>query len=298
MRASKTAKALLVAAGSLLLAAACTVYNESCPITNPEVWGLVSVDLDIRRAYVRQCEAPVGNFLADALLNYDYGLTDGGAPVTVRVALINGGAIRDKVTCGEAGATRERIPRGPITDQDVYQLLPFYEDSVVVVRLTGAQLVRVLERAVSSLGATGDEAQRGYYLQVAAERGITVQVDCSLTAQTVSPDGVSILQQGQRVTAVCTGTPCVDILTDGTYYVAMLDYMVGEDENHVPNDGYVALHEPDVVVLQTYLPVIDVVKAWIQDHSAAESPGVDYPRVEGRLAPTNCDLPDCQAAVP
>jgi len=277
----------------LLLAGACAVYNESCPITNPEVWGLISVDLDIRKAYVRQCEAPVGNFLADALLNYPYGLRDGDADVPVRVAVINGGAIRDKVICGEAGASRERIPRGPITDQDVFQLLPFYEDSVVVVRMNGLQLRKVLERAVSSLGTSGSEGQRGYYLHVAAERGVQVQVDCSLTPQTLSPDATIILQEGTRVTSACIGTPCAPLLDDGTYYVAMLDYMVGEDDNGVPNDGFVALHEPDIKVLQTYLPVIDVVKAWIQGYPATVPEGVTYPSVEGRILTTNCSLPDC-----
>ena len=55
---------LAVLAGLL----ACEVFNKSCPVTTPEVWGKgLAVDLDIREEFVRQCEAPVGNFLADAL---------------------------------------------------------------------------------------------------------------------------------------------------------------------------------------------------------------------------------------
>jgi 2',3'-cyclic-nucleotide 2'-phosphodiesterase (5'-nucleotidase family) len=284
----------LVAALGLAASGACLVYNDSCPVTNPEVWGLISVDLDIRRPYVRQCEAPVGNFLADALLRYPYNLRDEGAPVTVRVGLINGGAIRDKVSCGESGTSRECIPRGPVIDQDLYQLLPFYEDSVVVVRLTGAQLRRVMERAVSSLGASGSEGQRGYYLHVAAERGVKVEVDCARQAQTLNVEGTAVEQVGQRVTGFCIGSqPCLELIDDASYYVATLDFVTGQDAGGIPNDGFLAFHEPGVVVLQTYLPVIDVVKYWLQSYQSTLGTGALYPVVEGRIAAVNCALPDC-----
>ncbi len=303
-------KRAVIAIAALAAAAggACEVFNESCPITTPEVWGKgLSVDLDIREEYVRQCEAPVGNFLADGLRMYPYEIFYEGDPIQVQVGLINAGAIRDEVVCGAAGSRRERIPQGPITDQDIYQLLPFYEDSVVVVRMKGSQLERVLERGVSSLTLPGDQGQEGHFLQVSGRRGIQIEVDCNGQPQTLSSDGKAIETPGERIRSICLGSdPCTPIEPSGTYHVAALDYMVGTDDQGVPNDGFVGFHyqAPDEdfapEVLQTYLPVIDVVREWLVGYEAgirAEYPEeqaaailqAGYPAVEGRLQYQNCE---------
>jgi len=267
-------------------------------VTTPEVWGQINVDLDIRRDYVRRCEAPVGNFLADALLNFDYDLQDPetdppGLDINVRVALFNAGAIRDEVRCGEAGETRERIPKGAVTDQDIYQLMPFYQDAVVVVKLNGGQLLRVLERGVSSLTLEGTLSAEGHFLQVAGEGGIQLDVDCGGAAQTLTADAKNIEAAGSRVKLVQIGQSSIidpgDPLTlDRVFYVATLDYLVGTDDNQVPNDGFVAFQEDGVVVFETHRPVIDVVKWWLQGYPAER----DYPGVDPayrRLDFSNCD---------
>ena len=284
---------LLMAAGVWL--GACEVFNDSCPVTTPEVWGQINVDLDIRRDYVRRCEAPVGNFMADALLNFDYDLQDPdtGGDINVRVALFNAGAIRDEVRCGEAGETRERIPKGAVTDQDIYQLMPFYQDAVVVVKMKGGQLLKVFEHAVSSLTLEGSLSAEGHFLQVAGELGIQVDVDCSGDAQTLTSDAKNIESAGSRIKLVQIGESSVidpgDPATlDGIFYVATLDYLVGIDEHGVPNDGFVAFQEADVVVFETHRPVIDVVKWWLQSYpQERDYPGVDstYPRLDF----SNCD---------
>jgi 2',3'-cyclic-nucleotide 2'-phosphodiesterase (5'-nucleotidase family) len=289
---------LVVLAAGGLANAACEVFNDSCPVTTPEVWGQVNLDLDIRRDYVRRCEAPVGNFLADALLNFQYDLQDPetdppGLDINVRVALFNAGAIRDEVRCGEAGETRERIPKGAVTDQDIYQLMPFYQDAVAVVKMNGGQLLRVLERGVSSLTLEGQLSAEGHFLQVAGESGIQVDVDCGGTAQTLTADAKNIETAGSRIKLVQIGQSSVidpgDPLTlDRVFYVATLDYLVGTDDNGVPNDGFVAFQEDGVKVFETHRPVIDIVKWWLQSYSAErDDPSVDpaYPRLDF----SNCD---------
>jgi hypothetical protein len=282
---------LLVMAG--LASSACEVFNDSCPVTTPEVWGQINVDLDIRRDYVRRCEAPVGDFMADALLNFEYDLKDpdtGGA-INVRVALFNAGAIRDEVRCGEAGETRERIPRGAVTDQDIYQLMPFYQDAVVVVKMKGGQLLKVLERGVSSLTQAGQLSAEGHFLQVAGELGIQVDVDCSGAEQTLTSDAKSIKDAGSRIKLVQIGeTSIIDPgdagSLEGIFYVATLDYLVGTDDNGVPNDGFVAFQEEGVEVFETHRPVIDIVRWWLANytsyHATPDYPGVDdtYPRLD------------------
>ena len=300
-------RTFFIAACLLVLAGvACQVFNESCPVTTPEVWGRgLSVDLDIREEFVRQCEAPVGNFLADALRLFPYGLTDDGNPVTVRLGLINAGAIRDEVVCGEAGSRRDRIPQGPITDQDIFQLLPFYEDSVVVVRMTGAQIERVLERSVSSLTLSGEEGQEGHFLHVSGQQGVQVDVNCAGAAQTLADGGKAVGTAGDRIVAVCLGQSCTPLDPTAVVYVATLDFLVGKDDQEVPNDGFVGFHFADVgeeapKVLQTYLPVIDVVRYWLVNYEdgleleygsqlASEILEAGYPAAEGRLQYSACD---------
>jgi 2',3'-cyclic-nucleotide 2'-phosphodiesterase (5'-nucleotidase family) len=278
-----------------ILHGACEVFNDSCPVTTPEVWGQINVDLDIRRDYVRRCEAPVGNFLADSLLNFEYDLQDPetdppGLDINVRVALFNAGAIRDEVRCGAAGETRERIPKGAVTDQDVYQLMPFYQDAVVVVKMKGGQFLKVLERGVASLHLEGKLSAEGHFLHVAGESGIQVDVDCSGDPQTLDSEGINITAPGSRIKRVQIGESSVidpDAVPpeglDNIFYVATLDYLVGTDDNGVPNDGFAAFQEGDIVVFETHRPVIDIVKWWLQSYPAEQDyPGVDntYPRLD------------------
>lgn len=282
---------------------ACAVYNDSCPVTRPEVWGTINTDLDIRRIFVRQCEAPVGNFLADALFYHAY--NQPGA--TVVLSLFNGGAIRDEVVCGSGGSgtTRERIAKGPITDQDVYQMMPFHEDTVVLVKLSGEQLLRVLENSVSLLPKFGENAgdqadQMGRFLHVSGgydialgQSNVKVRIDCTQQAQELSEDGKSIRTQGQRVSVTFRGG--IPLEPTATYWVATLDYLTGQNKNGQPNDGYVAFHEAGVEVYNTNIPVIEIVHEWIAGHGQVRQtntvppvPDPNYPGVEDRMERLSC----------
>jgi len=267
----------------------CLVFNESCPVSRPEVWGQLNVQLDIRRETVRRCEAAVGNLIADAMLNYHYGLRDQDGEIAPKVALINAGAIRDEISCGAAGEKREYLKVGPITDLDVFQLLPF-NNTVVVVEMSGRRLKNILEWGVSALGQEGKAGEKGYFLQVAAENGIKITVDCSQPPQTLSADRKQIATYGSRISSVTiAGQPLIE---DAIYRVATLDYLLGTDENKVPNDGFVAFRDeattPPIKEYPTHLPLTDVLRVWLGKPFA-----VDYPSVEGRIEQLNCNY-QCQ----
>jgi 5'-nucleotidase/UDP-sugar diphosphatase len=263
----------------------CLVFNESCPVSRPEVWGQLNVQLDIRRETVRRCEAAAGNLIADAMLNYHYGLRDQDGEVAPKVALINAGAIRDEISCGAAGEKREYLKAGPITDLDIFQLLPF-NNTVVVVEMSGRRLKNVLEWGVSALGQEGKAGERGYFLQLAAENGIKITVDCSQPAQTLSADRKQITAYGSRISSVTiAGQPLIE---DAIYRVATLDYLLGTDESGVANDGFVAFRDeattPPIKEYPTHLPLTDVLRIWLSTPFAP-----DYPAVEGRIEQLNCN---------
>lgn len=90
--------------------------------------GTINVDLDARFASIRSEETNIGNFICDIILT----------AVDADIALLNSGTLR----------TDAIIPKGHITYRDLMNLLPII-DPLVVLSITGAQLVEVLENGVS-----------------------------------------------------------------------------------------------------------------------------------------------------
>ena len=109
------------------------------------VVGRTLVDLNGELQVVRARETNFGDLLADLARKQT------GADV----AFVNGGAIRGT------------IPAGAVTLKQVMRMLP-YNDPIVTVKLTGAELRRALENSVSRIPAAGR------FLQVA---GITFRFD-------------------------------------------------------------------------------------------------------------------------
>jgi 5'-nucleotidase/UDP-sugar diphosphatase len=89
--------------------------------------GETLVELDAIR--VRTEETNLGDFIADVIRQTAH----------ADAAIINGGNIKDS------------IAKGTIETQDVYNALP-YDNYLIAVRLTGAQLKKALEHGVSHLG--------------------------------------------------------------------------------------------------------------------------------------------------
>lgn len=150
--------------------------------------GRTTVELMGERAVVRAKESNLGNLIADAIRYYT------GA----EIALQNGGGIR---------AT---IAAGPVTLNDIYNVLPF-DNRVVKQELTGSQLLETLEN-----GCKNYPALDGRFLQVS---GLEYIFDPQKPA-------------GKRIVAVkVAGRPLVK---EQRYIVASNDFMaLGGDEYNV-----------------------------------------------------------------
>lgn len=254
----------LIAAGIVAIgiaSASCdqaTVFNENCP-TSRAVVGTSAVPLDVSKRTVRSEEAPIGDLIADALLDADVG----AAPVA---ALENSGSIRPEL-CG--GGTRDQIPAGNITETDVENLLPF-ENYVYTVTLRGDQLKSTLERAVSSLPDTTD----GWFLQVS---GISFSADCSRQRQVLSADGTQIVTEGDRVDAASIVVGGLTWSSSGTYAIATNDFVASGQ------DGFLAMNGAPQTA--TAILATDALRSYLSAHSPVAPPGT------GRITLTGCTPP-------
>jgi 5'-nucleotidase/UDP-sugar diphosphatase len=110
-----------------------------------EVIGETSEFIEGSREVCRAMECPMGNLVADAMLDR---VRDQG----IDVAIQNGGGLRAS------------IDGGPITMGEVLTVLPF-QNTVATFQLTGAQIVEALENGVSQV-----EDGAGRFPQVAGMR--------------------------------------------------------------------------------------------------------------------------------
>jgi 5'-nucleotidase len=152
--------------------------------------GEAAVPLDLREEIVRERESNFGNYVADVLRS----------SMGADAALINGGAFRD-----------DRILKpGPIRLRDLYAALPF-DNQMVLIEITGRQLVEALENGVSLSGR-----RTGRFPQVS---GISFSFD---PRQPV----------GHRVIAVKIGGE--PVVPDRRYTLATIDFLARRGEI----DGY------------------------------------------------------------
>jgi len=161
--------------------------------------GKTRTALDTRKASVRGRETAFGDFIADAMR------TATGADL----AIINGGAIRgDRLY--PAGAT--------LTRGDILAELPF-DDRLVVIELSGADVMAILENAVSRIGR--DDGRFG---QISGAR-IVVRADKA---------------PGARIETITIGG--APLALDRTYRVATIDFL-GRGK-----DGYSAFSRGGTVI--------------------------------------------------
>lgn len=139
--------------------------------------GRSGVFLDGERQNVRYVETNLGNFVTD-LMRENTG---------ARIALLNGGSLRAS------------IPAGPVTLEDVFKSLP-YANEIVLIQLTGEELLRVLTR--SAAGKPEDED--GGFLQVS---------------------GLRFTIRGHAVENVRLGRDGTPIFPSRTYQVAITDFL-------------------------------------------------------------------------
>lgn len=154
--------------------------------------GIMDQDADARKIMVRGQEAPIGNFIADALRWNGQ----------TQIGLMNGGSIRgDKV-----------YPAGEVSYKTLYEMLP-YGNTLVRFELTGEQIRNILEVSASALIREGDgydgnlRTPTGGFIQVA---GLKVTYDLSRQPAIINNEG-ELVKTGNRV---------VDVLVeheDGTW---------------------------------------------------------------------------------
>jgi 5'-nucleotidase / UDP-sugar diphosphatase len=167
---------------------------------NPVI-GKTSVNLEGKRAVVRNQESNLGNLAADAVLWST-------RKDKTQIALINGGGIR-------AG-----IPQGDITESQVREALPF-GNRLVQFDLSGADILAALENSISTIKSDPEESG-GRFLQVG---GLKFSADLNKSV-------------GSRITEVLLGSESTGykpLDKAETYRVVSLDYMLGG------GDGYTML---------------------------------------------------------
>ncbi len=191
--------------------------------------GTTTVVLDSRRSSVRTGETVFGNLIADAMRE----------GVGAQVGITNGGGIRGNRTY-EAGAT--------LTRKDILSELPF-GNLVVLIELSGADLVQALENGVSDI-----ENMAGRFPHIS---GMSVVFDPAAA-------------KGQRIVSAEVGGATLD--PTKTYKVATNDYMFGG------GDGYAALSRGEAVIDPTSAKLMATV---VMEHIAAK--GSVAPKLEGRI---------------
>jgi 2',3'-cyclic-nucleotide 2'-phosphodiesterase (5'-nucleotidase family) len=186
-----------------------------------EVLGESKVFLDAERDRIRYEETNLGNWVADLVREAS------GA----RIALINGGSLRAS------------IDEGPITLEDVYKTMP-YANEIVVIELTGAELMQALTRSVS--GSREDED--GGFLHVS---GIRFEV------------------RAKKVENLAVGDRQEPLDADHTYRVAITDFLSSGGDGYSIFSGKHAEY--------TGLPLRELIADTIRARKVIES------RIDGRI---------------
>ena len=212
------------------------------------------VDLDAKKSTVRYREAAIGNLFTDAMKD----------KFNLDIAVANGGGIRgDRV-----------YSKGRITTKTLQQMHPF-GNTIVIVKLTGAQVKEVLERGAAALAAQGDARAKssmppsGAFLQVS---GVTFKIDLSKNPQILDseskPTGITV--HGNRVR---------DIYINGSPLNMNRVYKLGIGSfNAAGGDGYIMIKNlPADLKYDTAITIPQVLEEYIRSHSPIE------PGVEGRI---------------
>lgn len=210
-------KKYLVILFLLLLAVAC---RKSDGKPTETVIGSSTVDLDANQEVIRRKEALIGNFIADAIL--EYYLNKGQV---ADVAMINGGNIRFNTAFRPDGI----YPAGNLTAEMMDEMLPFGNFSYIVT-LKGSELKQILERSVAQYPLA-----KGPFMQIS--NGMVVYVDTLKQSQVININEDQIVSDGLRIDSIYFNDKKVidtDILK-----VIFPDYIANG------NDGYVTLKNLD-----------------------------------------------------
>lgn len=187
-----------------------------------EVVGHTDVALNAWKADIRSGESALGNLSADA--RWESASSRGYAP---DVAIVNGGSIRFDASKREDGI----YPAGPLTDEDINEIFPWTDDSILMINVTGEELKLILERSVSQL--PGNETFGGF---LHVSQNFQFDVDLSQPAQVISE--AEILEPGERIRGMWLHG--IEVQSTAVYRLAADSYLGGG------GDGYLAMAQiPD-----------------------------------------------------
>ncbi|MGG1664173.1 bifunctional metallophosphatase/5'-nucleotidase [Brevibacillus sp. NRS-1366] len=187
------------------------------------------VPLDGDRTLVRAKETNVGNLITDIMLERTQSIKGHEADV----ALANGGGIRTQLNAGD------------ITKKNLYSLLPFENNTLSIVEVTGEELKQALENGVSQV-----EKGAGRFPQISG---------MSFTYNPTKP-------AGERVIEVKVGDKPLDLTKK--YKVATIDFLAAG------GDDYTSLKKP---FFNTGLSMYSVVEEGLIKRKVVN------PKVEGRI---------------
>ncbi len=188
------------------------------------VIGETEISLNGEREHLRTQETNLGNLVCDVLRHY----------TEADVAVYNGGGIRASADLGE------------ITLEKAMEILAF-NNEVVTLKLTGEEIVAMLEHGVGSFGQVS-----GKFLQVS---GLRFYIDPANPA-------------GERVVDVFIHGEPIDL--EGVYTVATNDYLAAG------GDGYDMLVDAEQIAVAEMTDQ-EMFIAYLREHSPV------FPRVEGRI---------------
>jgi 2',3'-cyclic-nucleotide 2'-phosphodiesterase (5'-nucleotidase family) len=215
------------------------------------------VPIDALDAYTQETNG--ANLQADAAI---FELATNGSPAEIHLS----GAMSNRLVAeGATAAAPEELTKG-----DMFNLMP-YENSLVVLSMTGPQIKEVLERGYRNYY---------YFKYVDGYGGYSHYTTCMLTTN----DGVQITydEKGQTepdgdnvVSITIDGTP-VDLTSTATHLVSSVNYVVAGSCNF-NNDGE-TIWPLDQIVADTQLYVRDSVINYVDAQVGPISPAI-----EGRL---------------
>ena len=224
------------------------------------VIGRSEVDLTIYdengKRIVRKQETNIGDFCTDAFRAFT------GADI----ALVNGGGIR------------KDIKKGEIVFNDLYNVMPF-GDMIAIGRLTGEQLLNVLEYAVSYL-----PAEAGVFMQVS---GLRFKINPDTPSPVVmdsETEMFSHIKDGERRVSDVEildkqSGEYVDVELSRTYTMATLDYLILE----LGGSGIFRGIEPD----PTYWGAdIEILRSYLENNLGGTI-GSEYSEPQGRITFVN-----------
>jgi 2',3'-cyclic-nucleotide 2'-phosphodiesterase (5'-nucleotidase family) len=224
---------------------------------NNQTVGATTAPIDTLKAFTQETNG--ANLQADASV---WALTQKGIQVDFHLS----GAMTNKLVAETATISNPVT----LTISDMFNAMP-YENSLVVMRMNGPQLKRVLERAYRNYF---------YYKYVPGYGGYSYYTTCMIDVNSVGKisynDAYPFLPNGNNVRSLVIGGQAVNFLDATKYYnVSTVNYLAAGSCNF--NDNGVSLWPLDQIVQDTQYYVRDVVIDYVKDK------GTVSPAIEGRL---------------